>query len=67
MKKGSLILAASIVAVLVISLYSAASSSICYGLAALGFRNGLHHVWLTVLAVFVIATGLSPQSYRSTA
>ncbi len=59
MKKGALILAASIVAVLVIFFVFSRFFVDLLWFSALGFRNVFTTTWLTVLTVFVVATGLS--------
>ena len=59
MKKGSLILAASIVALLVIFFVFSRFFVDLLWFSALGLRNVFTTTWLTVLAVFVITTGLS--------
>ena len=58
-KKGSLIVAASIVAVLVIFFVFSRFFVDLLWFSSLGFRNVFTTTWLTVLAVFVVATGLS--------
>ena len=58
-KKGSLIVAASIVAVLVIFFVFSRFFVDLLWFSSLGFRNVFTITWLTVLAVFVVATGLS--------
>ncbi len=59
MKKGSLILAASIVAVLVTFFVFSRFFVDLLWFSALGFRAVFTRSWLTVLTVFVSATGLS--------
>jgi uncharacterized membrane protein (UPF0182 family) len=59
MKKGSLIVAASIVAVLVIFFVFSRFFVDLLWFNALGFRAVFMTTWLTVLTVFLIATGLS--------
>src|SRR3970282_2683243 len=59
MKKGSLILAGSIVAVLVTFFVFSRFFVDLLWFSALGFRAVFTRSWLTVLTVFVGATGLS--------
>ena len=59
MKKGSLIVAASIVAVLVIFFVFSRFFVDLLWFSTLGFRSVFTTTWLTVLAVFVVASGLS--------
>src|SRR5262245_64797160 len=59
MKKGSLILAASIVAILVTCAVFSRFFVDLLWFSALGFRSVFTTTWLTQLTVFVIAAGLS--------
>ena len=61
MKKGTLILAASIVAVLVgFFVFSRFFVDLLW-FSSLGFRAVFTTTWLTALGVFVVATGLSSR------
>jgi len=59
MKKGSLTLAASIIAILVIGATLSRFFVDLLWFGALGFRAVFMTTWLTELAVFVVATGFS--------